>query len=214
MPEFALGFKTKAEELGPDVVGVPLTEVRYENWGGDGSQDLAYQYTTTGYMLWVKEINKVYFFGAESKTVEVPVAKPFRSPLAGPVVVTQEFGANPENPLYAPYGGHHGIDIISANGDLSLFSVGEGQVYHTGKDYGYPGRGNVVYVYCYDPPINVQYYHLLHVGVSKGEPIEKGQFLGLMGDTGATEGIHLHLGVFDRVLNKFINPREVIDFGD
>mgnify|MGYP001580821497 CR=1 FL=1 len=53
---FTLGFKDKANLLGPEIVGEPLENERYDAAGD------AEQYTTKGRMEWVKKLNKTYFW--------------------------------------------------------------------------------------------------------------------------------------------------------
>jgi len=60
-PEFIFGFKDLANQLGPAVVGTPLTHEIYPN------PDYSYQLTTTGKMEYYKSANKSYFFRAAQK---------------------------------------------------------------------------------------------------------------------------------------------------
>lgn len=61
MPQFNFGFKDLADQLGPAVVGTPLTDEIYPN------PDYSYQLTTTGKMEYYKSVNKTYFFRAAQK---------------------------------------------------------------------------------------------------------------------------------------------------
>jgi hypothetical protein len=55
VPEFQFGFKAKADELGPEVVGEPLEDEQYI---GD---NVSMQFTTTGVMMYSKQANIVHF---------------------------------------------------------------------------------------------------------------------------------------------------------
>ena len=58
MAEYRLGFKTKADELGPAVVGEPLED----EW--NPHRDLAVQFTTRGVLLYSRRANTVHFLPA------------------------------------------------------------------------------------------------------------------------------------------------------
>ncbi len=59
MPEFILGFKDLADQLGPDVVGEPVED---EQYFPDGSHSL--QMTTKGLMVYSKTGNTTHFLPA------------------------------------------------------------------------------------------------------------------------------------------------------
>lgn len=56
-PQFRFGFKEYAQAH-PGVVGEPLTDEAYDPWGNSE------QWTTRGRLVWVKAVNRVYFFQA------------------------------------------------------------------------------------------------------------------------------------------------------
>ena len=53
------------------------------------------------------------------------------------------------------------------------------------------------------------YLHLSKINVKVGDVVERGQVIGLSGDTGYTEGAHLHLGI--RIDNVAIDPVKFFD---
>lgn len=59
MPEFILGFKQRAEELGPEIVGQPLED---ETYWPDSEHSL--QMTSKGFMIYGKRANQVHFIPA------------------------------------------------------------------------------------------------------------------------------------------------------
>jgi hypothetical protein len=59
MAEFVLGFKEKADELGAAVVGTPLEAQDYLPLKDGG--EIAFQFTTTGVMIYSKKANKAHF---------------------------------------------------------------------------------------------------------------------------------------------------------
>lgn len=63
MAQFVLGFKSKAEELGRDVVGDPLADQDYLPLkNGD---EIAFQFTTKGVLIYSKKANKVHFIAGK-----------------------------------------------------------------------------------------------------------------------------------------------------
>lgn len=63
VPTFNFGFKELADQLGQDIVGIPLTDETY-----DASGNVSVQYTTTGKMEYSKVANKAYFFLAARRS--------------------------------------------------------------------------------------------------------------------------------------------------
>lgn len=89
-----------------------------------------------------------------------------------------------------PRSPHAGLDVAVPAG-TPIMSAADGVVLDTG-DYYYNGQtvwvdhGNgLITLYC----------HLSEIKVMSGEPIKKGQLLGLSGMTGRSTGPHLHWGV-------------------
>jgi hypothetical protein len=58
MPEYQLGMKAKAEELGRAVVGEPLEDEAYV------APNYALQFTTRGVLVYSKRANRVHFLAA------------------------------------------------------------------------------------------------------------------------------------------------------
>ncbi len=95
---------------------------------------------------------------------------------------------------------HYGVDMVSAEGNLTLWASGEGTVVAAGKD---SVVGNVVAV-LYPGAVNhhtgkesniiFRYYHLKEIMVQTGQTVDKDTTLGTYGNTGSlSTGAHLHL---------------------
>ncbi len=101
------------------------------------------------------------------------------------------FGANPE--LYAPlgYSGHPGIDFACPEG-TPVRACADGTVVSAGPA---GTAGNMV---CLDHPDGQRsrYLHLSRWDVNAGDDVTRGQQIGLSGNTGYTEGPHLHLDYY------------------
>ncbi|AHA10326.1 peptidase M23 [Bacillus toyonensis] len=88
---------------------------------------------------------------------------------------------------------HHGLDI-AASGIVPVVAAAEGVVT---RSYYSTSYGNVVFI---SHNINGQTYttvyaHLKSRSVSAGQKVKRGQQLGIMGNTGQSEGQHLHFEI-------------------
>lgn len=104
--------------------------------------------------------------------------------------VSQPFGANPQN--YAKFGmvGHNGIDFAVPEG-TSVYAVESGTVAEVRDDP--DGYGKYVKIrHAWGESL---YAHLRGQGVNEGNPIGKGDFVGVSGNTGNSTGPHLHFGL-------------------
>lgn len=94
------------------------------------------------------------------------------------------------HPLSGEVKFHEGIDIAMPTG-TPINSVSSGTV-TTGSD---STRGNYVIVTKTGKKnmVELSYYHLDSISVSNGQIVAKGDVLGTVGNTGASDGAHLHL---------------------
>lgn len=108
-------------------------------------------------------------------------------PVLAGTPISQEYGTKSDT---SPYG-HSGMDFNGDSGD-PIFSVSEGEVvYSTFNDGGY---GNLIGIKRPDGVL-FWYAHLTKRLVQGGEWISPGQKIGTMGNTGASQGSHLHFEV-------------------
>ena len=122
-----------------------------------------------------------------------------------PNVVNPVFasGKHWESCEYNPKKDHNGEDLISRGPDDKYASVSDviaiasGIVTYVGKS---KTRGNYVTI-RHDNGKYSRYVHLADksIKVKKNQLVSKGQLIGTEGDSGAAEGIHLHLAVFNIV---------------
>jgi murein DD-endopeptidase MepM/ murein hydrolase activator NlpD len=123
---------------------------------------------------------------------------PIRWPFPTAVKISSGYGER-QAPCYGCSSMHMGLDFQPPN-DSAVFAVADGTVAFQQDDtYGY---GNHVIIEHGDllgdgQDIQTLYAHMQHdsVPVRTGDPIEVGDFLGLVGQTGTATGIHLHFEV-------------------
>lgn len=84
---------------------------------------------------------------------------------------------------------HRGVDLASAN--RNIMASDHGKVTFSGVKNGY---GNVI-ILDHLNGYETLYAHLSKRLVSKGETVEKGEKIGVMGSTGESTGVHLHFEV-------------------
>jgi len=123
--------------------------------------------------------------------------------------VSQWFGENPET--YPEYGGHPGLDFAAPSG-TPVWSVYWAEVVYAGVNPSWPGRGQHVILDHGD--LWTYYMHLSDVDVVPGQSVEPGQRIGWSGNTGWSTGPHLHLGVYDPIIDQFIDPAPLLGLGE
>ena len=106
---------------------------------------------------------------------------------------------------------HHGIDI-KTNSDAVLATENNGTIVAVNHNTN-TGSGksvNVEYSRADGSATRIQYMHLSHINVQKGDSVNAGQKLGVSGNTGSrTTGEHLHLGVINVSADgkqQWVNP--------
>lgn len=93
---------------------------------------------------------------------------------------------------------HKGIDII---GKSSIMAADNGVVEFAGYKKG--GLGNTIII-DHKNGFKTVYAHLKSIKVKKGQTVEKGETIGVMGSTGNSTGVHLHFEVY--LDGKLKNP--------
>ena len=108
--------------------------------------------------------------------------------------------------ITSPFGDgrhHPGIDIDGVTGDPVAAAAGGTVLLAGAAPADYSGYGSVVMIDD-GGGISTLYAHLSRVDVTIGQVLQQGQLIGLIGNTGASTGDHLHFEV--RVLNKPVDP--------
>lgn len=106
---------------------------------------------------------------------------------------------------YGPRWGtiHKGIDLTSRN--RNIYAADHGTVSKATSNKGY---GNYIVV-NHNNGYETLYAHLSEIKVKKGERVEKGQVIGIMGSTGHSTGVHLHFEIHKNGVVK--NPANYLN---
>jgi hypothetical protein len=154
---------------------------------------------------WVSED---YVGDAAGITTTTPLTPPLLPgglvhPLPGSVR-TQDFYQNPQ--AYAQFSmpGHDGTDLAGLPAGTPILAMADGVVLRAAFDA--PGYGNFVEVAHDALGATTVYAHAERNEVSVGQVVQAGQTIALLGTTGNSTGVHLHLSV--RLINKDGSYRE------
>ncbi|HEX5759646.1 MAG TPA: M23 family metallopeptidase [Thermoanaerobaculia bacterium] len=121
---------------------------------------------------------------------------PAISPVHG--ILTSGFGYRAD-PLTHGRGDHQGVDIAAAAGQPVRASA-DGIVLRAGA---LGGLGNAVYL-AHGFGVTTRYGHLSRIDVRPGDRVQRGDVLGLVGNTGRSTGSHLHYEV--RIDGDAVDP--------
>lgn len=137
------------------------------------------------------------------KTVDAPTK--FTWPIS-PVSVTSGFGER-EHPILGEMKEHLGVDLAAKRGQ-PIFAAAPGVVLTAGWNGGYGYQVEVQHA----ARISTRYGHLARVMVEPGQILERGDLVGLAGDTGMATGVHLHFEVWKD--GRARDPLDELDRGD
>ncbi len=98
---------------------------------------------------------------------------------------------------------HRGIDLAAPPG-TKIVSAAKGEVTFAGrkKDYGY------IVIMKHKNNFETRYAHLLKTTVRKGDKIERGEIIGMVGKSGRSTGYHLHFEI--RISDYAVNPTDYL----
>jgi murein DD-endopeptidase MepM/ murein hydrolase activator NlpD len=99
---------------------------------------------------------------------------------------------------------HHAVDVANSEG-TPIYAADSGYVVVAGRKQG--GYGKVVIV-NHGNGFQTLYAHLSAISVSVGDSVNKGQQVGLMGNTGHSTGSHLHFEI--REGSQLRDPLELV----
>jgi len=108
---------------------------------------------------------------------------PAKGPLSSPFGLRRFFNGQPRKP-------HSGIDIAAPE-NSPITAPARGKVILTGKFF---FNGNSVFI-DHGEGLITMYCHMNRIDVTKGDIVERGQQIGIVGKTGRVTGPHVHWGV-------------------
>lgn len=133
---------------------------------------------------------------------------------AGDHRLTQPFGVNPERYAIFNLKGHNGLDFGCWTG-TELYAPEEGTVVEAYNDAG--GYGLTTYLVA-NSKRGWRHGHFSRLDVAVGDVVLKGQRLGLSGNTGNSDGPHLHLGMrppnpdYGNGFNGYVDPLPTLEW--
>lgn len=133
-----------------------------------------------------------------TKIYEVVVEKPR---------ITSSFGYRID-PITGKKKYHNGLDEVSKVKNRNLYAIDDGYVQKTvtGQDKSKTGYGNYIWVRYPRYNLSLLYAHCNKVLLKKGDKVKKGDVVAIMGTTGKSTGVHLHLGMTRIGSNTWLNP--------
>ena len=89
---------------------------------------------------------------------------------------------------------HYGLDMISTSGNTNIYAAQSGEVIYASNAGAY---GNTIVIKHANNRYSL-YAHLNSFKVKKGTMVTAGQRIGIMGNTGASYGVHLHFNIYTK----------------
>ncbi|WP_088815645.1 MULTISPECIES: lysozyme family protein [Listeria] len=167
-------------------------KVDYSNPIASSNGNWRYQY---GNMYYVKLVHKFMLSGTGQWIM----------PIQGATTVTSEWGTR-NDPFTGTTTHHNGIDFSGVGGVTPIFAVDSGTVIYAKFNQG--GFGNCVVIdHGY---IQSLYGHMSSIKVKEGQQVTQGQQVGVMGSTGRSTGVHLHLQAEKDLFTNDVNPRDYL----
>lgn len=133
-----------------------------------------------------------------TKIYEVVVEKPR---------ITSSFGYRID-PITKKKRYHNGLDLVSKVRNRNLYAIDDGYVQKivTGQDKSKTGYGNYIWIRYPKYNLSLLHAHCSSIKKKKGDKVKKGDVVAIMGTTGKSTGVHLHLGMTKIGSNTWLNP--------
>lgn len=134
-----------------------------------------------------------------TKIYEVVVEKP---------KITSDYGYR-INPVTKKKQFHNGLDLVSKVKNRNLYAIDDGYVQKivTGQDKSKTGYGNYIWVRYPRYNLSLLHAHCSSIKKKKGDKVKKGDVIAIMGSTGRSTGVHLHIGMTKIGSDTWLNPK-------
>ncbi len=129
-------------------------------------------------------------------------------PLSAPVkkyYISSYFGKR-FDPFLRKKSSHYGVDFAGPK-DAEVLATSPGVIKFAGRKGNY---GNLIEI-DHGYKVTTRYGHLKSLKVAKGDIVDRGQIIGIQGNTGRSSGPHLHYEI--RYMNKPYNPMNFLRAG-
>jgi len=126
-------------------------------------------------------------------------------PVVGKYMLSSGFGDRID-PFTSQPSFHPGVDIASELG-TPVVSAAKGKVTKINLNSDKSGYGNYIEI-THPNKISTLYGHLSEILVKENQVLQKGEIIGLVGDTGRSTGPHLHFEV--QIDGKAVDPMAII----
>ena len=105
---------------------------------------------------------------------------------------------------------HNGLDLVSKEKNRNLYAIDDGYVQKvvSNQSKSKTGFGNYVWVRYPRYNLSLLFAHCSKINLKKGAKVKKGTIVAIMGSTGRSTGVHLHLGMTKIGSDKWLNPEK------
>jgi murein DD-endopeptidase MepM/ murein hydrolase activator NlpD len=139
-----------------------------------------------------EKLRQVYAAGSPERLWSGGFDLPVPGEVSGPFGVRRTFNGEPRSQ-------HSGVDLRARTGDpVRVSSAG---VVRLAEELFFSGNAVIV---DHGAGVFTSYLHLSRIDVAVGQPVARGEIVGLIGATGRATGPHLHWGVKVNTVN--VNP--------
>jgi murein DD-endopeptidase MepM/ murein hydrolase activator NlpD len=138
-----------------------------------------------------KVMEKKEYFERKPAILPIPINQLIR--------ISDYFGWR-KDPFTGQPAQHQGIDLCAVTG-TPVYATAKGIV--TISEYSFGGYGNLIEI-SHGFGYKTRYAHLNKIFVKENQKVERGQLIGLVGNTGRSTGEHLHYEV--RIMDTPVNP--------
>lgn len=105
---------------------------------------------------------------------------------------------------------HNGLDLVSKEKNKNLYAIDDGYVQKvvSNQSKSKTGFGNYIWVRYPRYNLSLLFAHCSKINLKKGDKVKKGMIVAIMGSTGRSTGVHLHLGMTKIGSDTWLNPEK------
>lgn len=114
------------------------------------------------------------------------------------------------NPVTKKKQFHNGLDLVSKEKNRNLYAIDDGYVQKvvSNQSKSKTGFGNYIWVRYPRYNLSLLFAHCSKINLKKGDKVKKGTIVAIMGSTGRSTGVHLHLGMTKIGSDTWLNPEK------